>query len=276
MLRHDVRVGVGLAHHPGDRGDVDQGAAPLLPHGAQSCPGPVHGAHDVDVDDPAEILQRHVRERPEHGDRRGVDPYVDPPEPFHGTPCEVVDRLDVRDIGRDDERPGAPVPLAVARGGFEGLLSPRGQHHGTALARERHRGGPSDTARRPRDHHYRILDTHPAASSGITGEHRARVVPGPDLRLSQVPDATWRNQRRGVGTGGGGRRTGGGRKADGRASRPTATAARGVPCRRCAGRWTRPAPAGRPRACPGSGRRSVPAGGRGVPWSRRGRFPVFR
>ncbi len=191
-LRHAVGVRVGLGHHTHDRGDVDDHAAALLPQVRQHRSGAVDVTHQVDVDDAAEVLQRHVGERAEHGDRGVVDPHVDAPVALDRPPCQFAHRLVVGHVGHHRQRLGSGG-AALLRRRLQGLPPPGREDHRGSLLREHPRGGAPDAARRARDDHNRIPGSHenrpPAGSCGCCWI-AAPLPPAPRgkrLRLPGVP-----------------------------------------------------------------------------------------
>ena len=61
-LRGGVGAGIGIALLAGDRGDVDDPAVVPIDHAADQGPVQVEDAHQVDVDDPAELRRVVVRD----------------------------------------------------------------------------------------------------------------------------------------------------------------------------------------------------------------------
>jgi hypothetical protein len=155
---------------------------PLAPlaHVGQSGPGAVHEAHDVDVEDAPEVVERSLLERGECGDRGAVDPGVDAAEALDRPPREHLDGIGGGHIRWDRER-GPSATLAFASNVLQRDVSPRGEHHLGAVRGTRERSRPPDAARRARDHDHRIPDPHTPALP--RARRLKRGLPGGVARL---------------------------------------------------------------------------------------------
>jgi hypothetical protein len=146
-------VGVGLGHRSDDGGDVDQDTLALVAQVGKGGPRPVYVAHDVHVEDPAEILQGDLLERREGGEGGIIDPHVDPAELSDRTPGQLLHGCEIADVGRHGQCPG-PHGLALRGDLLQGLGTARGQDDRCPLLPERERRGTADATGRSRHNNH--------------------------------------------------------------------------------------------------------------------------
>ncbi len=160
--------GVGARARPaepaaGDRGQVDDLAAPLPLHHRDHRVGEEERPGQVEVDQLLPLLERELVQQGGGAAHDGaaahpVDQDVDAPVGLDGLPDRALHRRRVEGVGAERER-------AAARGddvGGQALEHGRLQvhaHHGAALARDDHRGRAADAGPRRRDQRHLALES---------------------------------------------------------------------------------------------------------------------
>src|SRR5690606_10885779 len=140
-----------------DRGDGDQGAAPLTAEVWQRGARPVHVSHDVDVEDLPKVLQRCVLEGGVSGDGAHVHPRVDAAIGLDG---DLRDAFDLREVRRIADHRGRLTTgvLDLADERVEARAASRG-HNDLRPSRGELTGAfPPDAAGRAKDDDNLILN----------------------------------------------------------------------------------------------------------------------
>jgi len=140
---------IGGRPEPGDRGDVDDGAAVLAHPRPVDLAGPLQRREDVDVEDLSHRVEGGVDRRRGHGVRAHVvHQVVDAPIGLHH---RVDDLVLVGRVVRPPGHEGGPLRPQLGHGGSEGLLVATGETDPDAALHQGLGDGQSDTSARSGD-----------------------------------------------------------------------------------------------------------------------------
>ena len=91
----------------GERGDVDDVAAPALEHPVQSDSRELHHREQVDLGDQVDLGQRRLAERADELEAGVVDEHVDRPDRLLSLPDQAAPFLLLGEVGGDGLHPGS-------------------------------------------------------------------------------------------------------------------------------------------------------------------------